>query len=253
MAVLYELWQPQRPATIDFRSRHQHQRAYQLLPRPVRLHSSTNNNYGISSTYQKIWGRHTFKVGLDVRRWDMNYFQNNQPGGNFNFDNVFTGSSAANPGSTGKRACALELGYVANSSVLQISPPVYQRLYYQGYFGQDTWQVSKKLTPHLGLRWELPGTFLAGHGWEDVFNPKEANPIVNAPGAFDLVNTPQHPSSGATNEVWTDFEPRLGLAYRLTDKTVMRAGWGRYVVPNDVAFTVRCRCRPASTRSAMGS
>ena len=197
---------------------------------------STNNNYGIASTYQKVWGRHTFKVGLDVRRWDMNYFQNNQPGGNFNFDNVFTGSNAANPGSTGNGLASLELGYVANSSVLQISPPVYQRLYYQGYFGQDTWQVSKKLTLSLGLRWELPGTFLAGHGWEDVFNPKEANPIVNAPGAFDLVNTPQHPSSGATNEVWTDFEPRLGLAYRLTDKTVLRGAWGRYVTPVGLAF-----------------
>ncbi len=197
---------------------------------------STNNNYGIASTYQKVWGRHTFKVGLDVRRWDMNYFQNNQPGGNFNFDNVFTGSSAANPGSTGNGLASLELGYIANGSVLQISPPVYQRLYYQGYFGQDTWQVSKKLTLSLGLRWELPGTFLAGHGWEDVFNPKEANPIVNAPGAFDLVNTPQHPSSGATNEVWTDFEPRLGLAYRLTDKTVLRGAWGRYVTPVGLAF-----------------
>ena len=197
---------------------------------------SKNNNYGIASTYQKIWKQHTFKVGLDLRRWDENYFQNNQPGGLFNLDNVFTGSNAANPGKTGNGLASLELGYLANGSEVQIQPPVYQRLYYQGYFAQDTWQVTQKLTATLGLRWEVPGTFLAGHGWEDTFNPTEVNPIVGVPGAFDLVNTPQHPSSGATNEVWTDFEPRLGVAYRLTNNTVVRAAWGRYVTPVGLAF-----------------
>lgn len=197
---------------------------------------SINNNYALASTYQKVWGRHTLKFGLDLRRWDMNYFQNNNPGGLFNFDNVFTGASAANPGTTGNGLASFELGYAANGSIVQIAPPVYQRMYYQGYFGQDTWQVTNKLTATLGLRWELPGTFLAGHGWEDTFNPKEINPIVGIPGAFDLVNSPQHPSSGATNEVWTDFEPRLGIAYRITNNMVVRGAWGRYVTPVGLAF-----------------
>jgi hypothetical protein len=197
---------------------------------------SVNNNYGIASTYQKIWNRHTFKFGVDVRRWDMNYFQNNQPGGNFNFDNVFTAQNVANPGNSGNALASFELGYAAGSSSVQVSPPVYQRLYYQGYFAQDTWQVTKKLTATLGIRYELPGTFLAGHGWADTFNPKEINPIVGVPGAFDLVNSAQHPASGVTNENWTNFEPRLGVAYRVSNETVVRAGWGRYVTPVGLAF-----------------
>lgn len=202
---------------------------------------SINNQYGVSATYQKLWGQHTLKFGLDLRRWDENYFQNNQPGGNFNFDNVFTSQNAASPGTTGNALASFELGYAANNTEVQNSPPVFQRQYYQGYFAQDTWQVSKKLTVSLGIRYEVPGTFLAGHGWESVFNPTETNPIVTnngaaVPGAFDLVNTPQHPASGATNEVWTDWEPRLGAAYRVTPNTVLRAGWGVYVTPVGLAF-----------------
>jgi hypothetical protein len=197
---------------------------------------SINNNYAIASTYQKVWNRHTLKFGFDVRRWDMDYFQNNQPGGNFNFDNVFTSQNIAHPGTTGNGLASFELGYAAPSSSVQAAPPVYQRLYYQGYFGQDTWQVTKKLTATLGLRWELPGTFLAGHGWADTFNPTEINPIVGIPGAFDLVNSPQHPASGVTNENWNNWEPRLGVAYRVTENTVLRAGWGKYVTPVGLAF-----------------
>ena len=197
---------------------------------------AVNNDYAIASTYQKIWNRHTFKFGGDVRRWDMNYFQNNQPGGNFNFDNVFTADNVASPGNTGNGLASFELGYGAGNSSVQVSPPVYQRLYYQGYFAQDTWQVTNRLTATLGLRYEIPGTFLAGHGWADTFNPKEINPIVGIPGAYDLVNSPQHPASGVTNENWTGFEPRLGVAYRVTDLSVVRAAWGRYITPVGLAF-----------------
>ena len=195
-----------------------------------------NNDYGIASTYQQVWERHTLKFGIDIRRWDMNYYQNNQPGGWFNFDNVFTSQNVGNPGTTGNGLASFELGYSNNTSVVQISPPVYQRQYYQGYFGQDTWQVTNKLTATLGLRWELPGTFLAGHGWEDTFNPTEINPIVGIPGAFDLVNSPQHPESGATKENWDNWEPRLGMAYRVTNSTVVRGAWGKYVTPVGLAF-----------------
>ena len=197
---------------------------------------SINNNYAISGTVQKILGRHTFKFGGDAHRWDMNYFQNNAPGGVFVFDNVFTGANVVSPGNTGNGLASFELGYSNNNSLVQTQPTVFQKLYYQGYFAQDTWQITNKLTANLGLRYEIPGTFIAGHGWESVFNPKEINPVVGVPGAFDLVNTPQHPSSGATNEVFTNFEPRLGIAYRFANNWVARGAWGMYVTPVGLAF-----------------
>ncbi len=199
-----------------------------------------SNDYAVSGTYQKIWKKHTFKVGLDLRRYDLNYFQTNFPGGQFQASNALTAKNAAS-GNTGNGLATFELGYLTGGSV-QISPPVFQRLYYQGYFAQDSWVPTNKLTLTLGLRYEVPGEFLAGHGWLDTFNPTEINPVLHSetglsvPGAFDLVNTPQHPESGMRSENWNDWSPRLGAAYRVTNNTVARAGWGRFIVPNDVFF-----------------
>ena len=101
---------------------------------------------------------------------------------------------------------------------------------------QDTWQANNKLTFTLGLRYEIPGVYVARHGYADTFNPTEINPIVGVPGAFDLVNTPQHPASGVRNEHFDIFSPRLGLAYRLNDATVFRLGWGKFMIPSDLQF-----------------
>ncbi len=199
---------------------------------------SINNNYVISPTFSKTIQRHTIKAGADLRRLEMAYFQNNSPGGVFTFDNVFTGQSAASPGSTGNPFASFLLGYVSSSSsqTVQIAPPTLQTIYYQGYYVQDTWQASNKLTLTLGLRYEIPGVYVARHGYADTFNPTEINPIVGVPGAFDLVNTPQHPASGVRNEHFNNFSPRIGVAYRLNDLTVVRSGWGKFVIPSDLQF-----------------
>jgi Carboxypeptidase regulatory-like domain/TonB dependent receptor len=198
---------------------------------------SINNNYVIGSTYQKIWGKHTFKTGIDLRRMEMDYFQNNSPGGVFTFDNNFTAGTVGVSGS-GNPLASFELGYVSTSGsqTVEIAPPTFQTVYYQGYFAMDTWQLTNKLTLNLGLRYEVPGVYVARHGWADTFNPTETNPIVNLPGAFDLVSTSQHPAAGVRNENWDDWSPRLGAAYRINEKTVIRGAWGKYIIPSDVQF-----------------
>ena len=203
---------------------------------------SINNNYSIAPTYQRVWNRHTFKFGIDLRRLEMDYFQNNNPGGIFTFDNLFTAVSPTSPGTgaatTGNPLASFELGYVSTngSQTVQTAPPTYQTVYYQGYFAQDTWQVTNKLTASLGLRYEIPGTFRSRHGWADTFNPTEINPVVNVPGAFDLVSSPQHPAGGVFNENWNNWSPRLGAAYRINDKSVIRGAFGKFVIPSDLQF-----------------
>ena len=198
---------------------------------------SINNNYSIASTYQKVWKRHTFKFGVDLRRLEEEYFQNNNPGGIFTFDNLFTG--ATNTSSTsGNPLASFELGYVSTSTsqTVETAPPTFQTVYYQGYFAQDTWQVTNKLTATIGIRYEVPGVWIARHGWDDTFNRTETNPIVGVPGAFDLVSSSQHPAAGVFNENWNDWAPRLGVAYRLDNSTVIRGAWGKFFVPSDLQF-----------------
>jgi outer membrane receptor protein involved in Fe transport len=201
---------------------------------------SKNNNFGISATYQKIWHGHAFKFGIDLRLLGMEYFQNNNAGGNFTFTNVFTGQSAGSPGETGNPIASMLVGAV-NGSTVESAPPVADTFRYQGYFWQDTWEVNPKLTATLGLRYEVPGQFIAHDGDMDTFSETEANPALlaaglNYPGAFDLVSTPQHPEAGDRPENYGDFSPRFGFAYRVTDNTVVRAAWGKYFIPGDTYF-----------------
>ena len=119
--------------------------------------------------------------------------------------------------------------------------PVFQNL---SFFAQDTWQTTNKLTITFGVRWEIPGVYKERYNRAASFNPHELNPaldgiLVNGQpvyGAADFINTAQHPEKGLKTEHFRLFAPRLGLAYRLNDKTVIRAGSGIYFLPANLQF-----------------
>jgi hypothetical protein len=207
---------------------------------------SINNNYVIAPSITKTFKGHAFKAGADLRRLEMNYFQNNSPGGSFQF-NPFM-SSLVNNGNGGHPFASFLMGYMVDqastASVVQIAPPTYSTIYYQGYFVQDNWTVNSKLTLNIGLRYEIPGVWRERNNLMATFNPTEVNPVLGAisvagrpvTGAYDLVDSPQHPDKGLRSENFTNFSARLGLAYRVDDKTVIRAGWGKFVIPAYLQF-----------------
>jgi hypothetical protein len=204
-----------------------------------------DNTYVISPTLTKVLGSHTLKVGAELRRADINYFQDNNPGGTFNFSNLATSQNAQKPGPTGSAFASFLLG-LPSDGVVQSSPFTAGSQRYQGYFVNDSWQATPKLTVNLGVRWEIPGVYTERFDNLASFDPTLANPltkgIVNPVtgkpfvGAFALVNTPEHPERGLYPERFNIFAPRVGVAYRITDNTVIRAGGGRYIVPATARF-----------------
>jgi hypothetical protein len=204
-----------------------------------------DNTYIVTPTLTKILRRHTVKFGAEIRRADNNYYQNNQPGGVFNFDNLFTSRNALNSGGTGNSFASFLLGYPSSGSV-STSPFTAAGQRYQAYFINDSWQVNTKLTLNAGLRWEIPGVFTERFDRQVTFDPGIANPEltgVTVPGrpgpvmgSFVLVNSPNHPERGLRPEHFRLFAPRLGLAYRVNDRTVVRAGAGIYYIPANVIF-----------------
>jgi hypothetical protein len=202
-----------------------------------------DDTYTLVPTLTWIKGRHTFKFGSELRKNELNYFQNNSPGGVFSFDNLFTSQNALSPGATGSGLASLELGLPA-SGTLQTSLFTFATLHYEGFFAADTWQVNNKLTLTLGLRYEIPGVYIERYNRQATFNPTEVNPALTniqvnghpVLGAFDLVNTPNHPEAGLNPEQYKLFAPRIGVAYRLDNKTVIRTGGGIFYIPSTLQF-----------------
>lgn len=207
------------------------------------LINGIDNTYVVTPTLTRISGRHTWKFGADLRRLDIAYFQL-AAGGTFTFDNLFTSRNALNPGATGNSIASLLLGLPASGNVVTAGFPA-GGMHYQAYFANDTFQLNKKLTLNLGIRWEVPGVYTERFDREAVINPTEANsalagvlvggkPVL---GALDLVNSSAHPSRGLKDEHYRLFAPRLGAAYRVDDKTVIRTGAGIYFLPANLQFT----------------
>ena len=97
----------------------------------------------------------------------------------------------------------------------------------------------KKLTVNYGLRWQLPFASVERYDRFTNLLPNAPSPIAQASGIpnligrLGLVNSPDNPSRYAAATHLALFAPRLGLAYRLTEKTVIRSGYGIFYVQND--------------------
>jgi len=210
-----------------------------------------DDTWSLTPSLTKIKGRHTIKAGYEMRLLRNNYYQTNQPSGNFAFDDHMTSANPLSPLTTataGNGFASFLLGYGDGGSVVTPSFMAPQMWYNAWYFG-DTFQATPKLTLNLGVRYELQGNWTERFDRQLDFQPNAASPLAgmanpnngttipgNLKGAFALVNTAASPARTDENMPWTDINPRIGLAYRLGENTVIRAGYGIFFLPNDVRW-----------------
>jgi hypothetical protein len=184
-------------------------------------------------------GSHNLKYGIDYRILDFNEGQNTAPAGSYTFTRAYTQGPIANVTSPigGHGFADFLLGTPASGAFRQLSPISTQGLYTALYF-QDDWRVSKKLTLNLGLRWDLQRGSREKWGRIAAFDPSAPSPIARAAnlpnlrGALRWVNADNGRNQQDTP--LTDFAPRIGLAYRITDKVVVRSGYGLFYVPRNI-------------------
>jgi hypothetical protein len=182
------------------------------------------NVYDVAANLTKITGRHTLKFGGNFRLQDNNV----RPGltnaaGSFTFSTALTGDDFA----------SFLLG-IPTSATIGTSTPVGAYEYYQGYYVTDAWQIGKKLTLNLGLRWELPGALAERHDRATVLLPDATESSTGAKGTLALVNSSLYPNRTTQEVKYRLLAPRVGFAYRLTDEMVLRAGYGISYIPNDL-------------------
>ncbi|HUS04840.1 MAG TPA: TonB-dependent receptor [Bryobacteraceae bacterium] len=161
-----------------------------------------------------IRGNHAVKVGADVRR---NYFDNLIGGfGTYIFGSIFS-SSSNDPGSGNPWADFL-MGFPAlqNPSTTMLAWGQ-QRSIYAGAFAQDDWKITRRLTLNLGLRYDL------------YTQPVDANDLGGM-YSFELQQFVQPGKNGFSRAIvrgyHKNFSPRVGLAYQISRRLVMRSGYG---------------------------
>lgn len=209
-----------------------------------------NDEEGIGGSLTKITGRHTLKAGFDLRRDTFNYIQSNEAAGSFSFDNSFTSSDPINK-IGGAGIASFLLGYSSGGSATTPSRTA-SSMRYEAVYLQDTFRTTHKLTLDLGLRWQVDRPFSERYNRITWFDANEPNVVQPAPistiagmvpvspvrGDVELVDTPARPSRNGINTDWKEFQPRVGFAYRLTNRTVIRGGYGIFFVPNYVEMSV---------------
>jgi hypothetical protein len=196
----------------------------------------TNNIYSLSPNLTKTAGRHTIKFGAELRRIELNYQQANNNSGNFSFTNGMTAQNALSPGTTGNAFASMMLGLGAintGTNAIGLNAATTGIGFYQAYFVTDTFNLNRKLTLTFGLRNEGLGPWTERDGRLTVLQPAAQNPLVGNLGQVALVNSSSYGGSANAPHPWGLFAPRLGVAWRVTDKWVVRAGAGLSFVPND--------------------
>jgi hypothetical protein len=186
---------------------------------------------GITSDVEEalMWthGKHNFKFGarFDYYQDYPNDYSNH--GGTYNFSQFTT--SQPGVANTGQSYASFLLGAV-NSSSMALALPSALRSKYFGAYVQDDWKVTERLTLNYGLRWEFQVPWFEGAGRASMMDPNLPNTAAgNQPGALEFAGDGpgRIGGRGFLTTYFGNIGPRVGLAYRLTPKTVLRAGFGR--------------------------
>ena len=180
-------------------------------------------------------GSHTIKFGGEYRRIGAGTRSFSASAGTYSFTQSFT---APTPTASGGDAFAsFLLGYPASGSIVHATPATYAVDYYAGYL-QDEFRASSKLTLNYGIRYEYePGVREADNGVTVGFDRDAAFP-VQVPGLAlkgGLMYAGQDGYSTRQGRSLNGVAPRGGVAWSLSDRDVVRGGYGFYWAPMQFA------------------
>jgi outer membrane receptor protein involved in Fe transport len=213
----------------------------------------TSNVGQFSETLTKNTGRHNLKAGYTFQRLRFAVLQPAASRGNFYFQGLYTDVPTTTNGNTGIAQFALTptaasvaggtdfLGgadYVTASNYANTD----SQRNYNAFFFQDDWKVTSKLTLNLGVRWERFGPLVERYGAQSNFQPAAGggatylltqqrcdtplNPSLVEGAASDGVSFACSLQPGLQTVQNKNFSPRVGFAYLLGQKLVVRGGYG---------------------------
>ncbi len=181
--------------------------------------------------------KHSLMAGVSFRKLTLGRASTNGARGTFTFNGQYTNDAAAD---------------FYQGVAQQVTTPYFQvkvsvGQWRDGFFVQDTWQVSQKFTLQYGLRYELPQVAYALNGVGRKLTPDQLA-LYPAQGGTSAANAVSYPGYKYTGTNHSDIGPRLGFSYRVTSRTVIRGGGGIYYNANQLnAYTLTNQNYPYSS------
>jgi hypothetical protein len=208
---------------------------YMFGERPI--NNLTYYSWDANASMSKLLGRHTVKFGASYRKIGARNFNPSQSAGRYFFDGQFTSADPLNPDNSDPNSlAAFLLGYPSDGFITVARPTDAFINYYAGYV-QDDLRLNPNLTVNLGLRYEFEQGLQDKNDELTVGFDRDRAWPVQVPGVPPLRGGlmyagvdgyPTHQSDPSK----TKFAPRLGAAWTLGPKTVLRGGYGLFYAPH---------------------
>jgi hypothetical protein len=212
----------------------------------------------ITDDFTKVWKSHSFKAGFETQNVKVSVLQPGYSRGTFDFNGTYTDIPTENNGNTGRAQFLLlpeaatvpnGVNYSGGSDAINasnVNRTYDDRVYWSSYF-QDDWRVTNKLTLNLGIRYDYFGPINETNGGQANFlqsGPGNGVPTFILPASgkdnrslstsFTTLLAKDGITLDETNKYGrglvqvqkTNFSPRVGFAYQVNPKFVVRSGFG---------------------------
>jgi Carboxypeptidase regulatory-like domain/TonB dependent receptor len=192
----------------------------------------------LGATATKVLLSHVIKFGAEGRQLRANDQESGNSTGNFSFTNALTQGPNPNvaAANSGNAIATMLLGVGSGTMTIASKNAATESEYY-GFFAQDDWKFSKKLTFNIGLRYGFDMPRTERYNRMETFNPNVASPLAAQIGIPNLVGGLEYVGVGGNSRrqyspQLNNFDPRFGFSYQFDDNTVLRGGYGIFHGPS---------------------
>ena len=209
-----------------------------------------DNTFFVQTAYTKTKGKHSLYAGYAVRAYRENTLPTNSPAGSYSFANTYTKGPLDNSSGApvGQSLASFLLGLPTGGSIDRVATSANQALF-QAIYLHDDFKVSRRLTLNVGLRYEVESPTTDRYNRNvrgfDTTSPSPIEAAARAAYAAKpdaaLAAADFHVRGGllfadSSHRGFWDrraavLQPRVGAAFQIDSKTVLRGGWGLYMIP----------------------
>jgi hypothetical protein len=191
--------------------------------------------YDLMGSLTWVKGKHSFKFGAEGRMHRMNYVLPGDPVGEFDYDFTGTSEYPSSGGGDAMATFATGVGGPYNYGAYEVPLHTSTQTFQYAAFIQDDFKATHKLTLNLGFRWEINTPQSERYNRMNYFEPNVVSPLQTSLGTIHGGEEFVSPSHRNQYELaWKNVGPRIGFAYAMNDKTVIRGGYGIYYIIGDM-------------------